>query len=211
MGLSYKNSGTQNVVSKSSCSGANNGYIFPRTDDGWINFNMYITTGGEWKVISSPFPSLNTWHHLAATYDGANIKLYLDGALVKTQAATGAIEVNTNVLCIGDQPGCNEYFGGNVDEVRIWNIARTQSEIQNAMNTALAGNEAGLVAYYTFNQGIAGAINTGVTILTDKTSNANNGALNNFALSGASSNWVSGTSLATNAPSALKYSVVRIQ
>lgn len=187
-----KNSGIQNVVSKSACSGGtNNGYIFPRTDDGWVNFCMYLVTGGGWKVVSYAFPSLNAWHHLAATYDGANIRLYLNGVLVKTQAATGGIAVNTNVLCIGVQPGCNEFFGGSVDEVRIWNIVRTQSEIQNAMSTELAGNEAGLVAYYNFNHGVAGGTNTGVTTLTDKTSNANNGTLNNFTLTGTTSNWIS--------------------
>jgi Concanavalin A-like lectin/glucanases superfamily len=186
-----KNSGIQNVVSKSNSSN-NNGYIFPRTDNGWTSFCIYITLNGGWVVVSSPYPSLNAWHHVAATYDGSNVKLYLDGTLVKTQAATGAIAVNPNSLCIGSQPGYGEYFGGNVDEIRIWNTVRTQTEIQNAMNSELAGNEVGLVAYYNFNQGTAAGTNTGINSLTDKTANANNGTLNSFALTGASSNWVTG-------------------
>lgn len=58
----------------------------------------------------------------------------------------------------------------------------------------LAGNESGLVDYYNFNQGVAGGSNTGLTSLTDKTTVANTGTLNGFALSGSSSNWVSGQS-----------------
>ena len=198
-----KNSGVQNVLSKSSRS-VNNGYIFPRTDNGWTDFVFYISLNNSWITVSYPYPSLNSWHHLAATYDGSNIKLYLDGNLVKTQAASGTIGTNSNSLGIGNQPGYSEYFGGEVDELRLWNIARTQSEIQAAMLTELAGNETGLVAYYNFNQGVAGGNNAGVNSLTDKTSNANNGTLNNFSLNGTTSNWVNGAPISdgTSASSA---------
>jgi hypothetical protein len=188
-----KNSGVQNVICKSSNS-SNNGYIFPRTDDGWNNFVIYLHLNGGWKTVSYPYPALNEWHHLAATYDGSNIKLYLDGSLVKTQAATGTITVNSNSLSIGNQPGFNEYFGGTADELRVWNVARTQSDIQSDMYNELAGNEAGLVAYYNCNEGTPAGNNTSITSLTDKTSNANNGTLNNFSLTGATSNWVDGAS-----------------
>jgi len=79
-----------------------------------------------------------------------------------------------------------------MDEVRIWNTARTQSEIQSSLNTELSGTETGLMAYYNFNQGTAGGTNTGITTLTDRTSNAKNGTLNGFALTGSTSNWVAG-------------------
>jgi hypothetical protein len=76
--------------------------------------------------------------------------------------------------------------------LRIWNIAKTPLQIQSSMNVELAGNEPGLVAYYNFNQGVAGGVNTGLTSLSDNTVNANNGTLNNFSLTGPTSNWVSG-------------------
>ena len=63
------------------------------------------------------------------------------------------------------------------------------------MNTELAGNEPGLVAYYNFNQGVAGGINTSVTSLTDKVTSINDGTLFNFTLSGTSGNWVNGAPL----------------
>ena len=63
------------------------------------------------------------------------------------------------------------------------------------MSNELIGNETGLVAYYNFNQGVAGGNNTAINSLTDKTSNAHNGTLNNFKLTGATSNWVTGVPL----------------
>ena len=79
-----------------------------------------------------------------------------------------------------------------MDDVRIWNVARTQTEIQTNMNTELAGTETGLKAYYLFNQGISSGNNTTITSVTDKTANVLNGTLNNFAKTGATSNFVVG-------------------
>lgn len=183
-----KNTGIQNVICKSSSS-ANNGYIFPRTDNGWANVVLYLYIGG-WKTLSAAYPSLNAWHHLAATYDGATMKLYIDGVLAASQAQTGSITTNTNVLALGNQTGFSEYFGGSADEIRIWNVARTQAEIQNDMNKELdPATQTGLVSYYYFNQGIASGTNTGMITAVDQKGN-NNGTLTNFALSGSSSNFV---------------------
>src|SRR6185312_13492785 len=55
-----KNSGVQNVLSKSSRS-VNNGYIFPRTDNGWTDFVFYISLNNSWITVSYPYPSLNSW------------------------------------------------------------------------------------------------------------------------------------------------------
>jgi hypothetical protein len=184
-----KNSGVQNVISKSSNS-ANNGYIFPRTDDGWAHAVVYLQVGGGWQTLSAVYPSLNAWHHLAATYDGATMKLYIDGTLAASRAQTGTITTNANPLALGNQTGFSEYFGGYGDEFRIWNVARTQTEIQNSMNTELdPALQTGLVSYYNVNQGSASGSNTGLTTLPDQKGN-NNGTLANFSLSGASSNFV---------------------
>ncbi len=184
-----KNSGIQNVVSKSSQS-INTGYIFPRTDNGWTSAVMYLYIGGNWRTLSAPFPSLNAWHHLAATYDGANMRIYVNGVLSATQAQTGAIATNTNVLALGNQPGYSEYFGGSVDEVRIWNIARTGAQILADKNKVLEPSvQTGLVTYYTFDQGLTGGANAGMSSIVDL-KNENNGTLTNFALTGSSSNFL---------------------
>jgi hypothetical protein len=184
-----KNSGIQNVISKSSQS-VNNGYIFPRTDDGWANAVAYMTIGGNWRTLSAAYPSLNAWHHLAVTYDGANLKLYIDGTQAATSAQTGAIAANANALAIGNQPGYLEFFGGSVDNVRIWNVARTQAEISANMNVNIdPATQTGLVSVYTFNQGITAGTNTGMTTVVDMKSE-NNATLSNFALTGSTSNFI---------------------
>ena len=183
-----KNSGVQNVINKSG-NAANTGYIFPRTDDGWAHAVIYLHIGG-WRTLSAVYPSLNAWHHLAATYDGATIKLYIDGVLSASQAQTGTITTNSNPLTLGNQTGFSEYFGGSADEFRVWNVARTQAQIQAGMNTEIDPlTQTGLVSYYTANQGVAGGANTGMITVIDQTG-TNNATLTNFASSGAVSNFV---------------------
>jgi concanavalin A-like lectin/glucanase superfamily protein len=168
--------GIQDVVSKSSNS-QNNGYIFPRTDDGWAHTVFYLNVGG-WHTLSAAYPSLNAWHHLAATYDGATMSVYVDGVLSASQAQTGAISTNTNALALRNQLGYSEYYGGTLDEVRVWNIARTQAQIQAGMNTEL--NPATQT----------GGTNTGLTTVIDLSGN-NNGTLSNFTLTGSTNNFIS--------------------
>ncbi len=184
-----KNSGIQNVINKSS-SATNNGYIFPRTNDGWANAAFYLHVGGGWQTLFAAYPSLNAWHHLAATYDGTTMKIYIDGVLAASKTATGTMTTNTNPVTLGNQTGWSEYFGGYGDEFRIWNVARTQTQIQNSMDRELdPASQTGLVSYYTVNQGIAAGTNTGLITLPDQ-KGTNNGTLTSFALSGASSNYV---------------------
>lgn len=186
-----KNSGVQNVISKSN-NVNNNGYIFPRTDDGWNTFVAYFTINGSWQTLSAPFAGLNQWHHLATTYDGTYIRLYQDGILAATSPAyPGSITLNSNNLALGVQPGFAEFFGGSADECRIWNRALCKEEIQNNMNGEVNVNANGLVAYYKFNQGFDNTDNTSITSVLDVSSGSNSGTPNNFSLTGPSSNFKS--------------------
>ena len=81
-------------------------------------------------------------------------------------------------------------FNGQLDEFRIWNIVRTESEIASNIYNTLQGNEGGLVAYYKFDQGIADANNATSITLYDRSINQNDGALNGFDLDGVASNWI---------------------
>lgn len=128
-----KNTGIQNVICKSS-DAPNNGYIFPRTDNGWANVVSYLHIGGAWRTLSATYPSLNAWHHLALTYDGSMIKIYIDGVLANSASMSGVLTTNSNAVLLGNQSGVSEYFGGYADEIRIWNVARTETEIQDNMN-----------------------------------------------------------------------------
>ena len=152
-----------------------------------------IRNAGGWldvKGTSAIAP--NTWAHLAATYNGSTVKLYVNGVEAATAAAV-SYTPGSRILDIGRRPDGEETrFAGRIDEVRIWNTARTQTQIANAKDNPLAGTETNLLAYYNFNQGTANGTNTGVTNLTDATANAKNGTLNGFALSGTTSNFVEG-------------------
>jgi len=81
--------------------------------------------------------ALNTWAHLAATYDGATMRLYVNGVQVASRAQTGAIVTSTSPLQIGGDSIYGQYFAGRIDEVRIYNRALSVAQIQSDMNTPL--------------------------------------------------------------------------
>ncbi len=195
----------QNVISKSTRT-SSTGYIFPRTDDGWRSFSFWLDVNGDWKVLSAQFPNLNEWNHVAATYDGFFMKIYLNGNLVGTQVVSGNVIFSNNDLTIGQQDGAPEFYKGSVDETRIWGRPLTQCEIQNNRNCALNGDNNGLasqsslIAYYRYNQGLVNVNNAAYTTLADSSGNGNNGTLQGFALTGTSSNWIEGHVIATCSP-----------
>jgi hypothetical protein len=78
---------------------------------------------------------LNAWTHLAATYDGTTLRLYVNGVEALSRAQTGNMTASTNPLRIGGNGVWNEYFNGLVDDVRIYDRALTAAEIQADMNT----------------------------------------------------------------------------
>ena len=78
-----------------------------------------------------------TWVHLASTYDGTSMRLFVNGVQVATQAQTGAITATTNQLRIGGSTTMSQYFDGRVDEVRIYARALTAAEIQTDMVTPI--------------------------------------------------------------------------
>lgn len=93
------------------------------------------------NTVVAPFTSatLNTsqWYHVAAIYDGSNsiLKLYLNGTLVATKSISGAISADTSLLTIGRDPSTvgptgSKYFKGKIDEIRVFNMALTDSYLQ---------------------------------------------------------------------------------
>ena len=136
----------------------------------------------------------STWYHVAVTFSGTKTAIYIDGVEVASQTANAANLVpNDNSLIIGANKtaGTDPYpFRGKLDEVRFWNIARTETQINEYKSYELEGNETGLVLYYDMNQGLDLGNNTAITQVTDKSSKENNGTLQQFALTGSVSNFV---------------------
>lgn len=101
---------------------------------------------------------LGVWTHVAVTVaDGKTLSWYINGKLVQENDIVNWNVSDSPVLndvTLGvDFPGLDEYFNGSLDEVRIWNIARTAAEIKSTMNTKVSGNTAGLVDYWNFDNG----------------------------------------------------------
>ncbi len=99
------------------------------------------------------------WFHLAGVREGKNMYLYLDGELVAQDSTEFVYNTNTNIpLTIGamyKMGGGNwdwEYFKGYIDEVRIWNVARSAEEIMEHKSCAIDEPTDNLIAVYNFNQ-----------------------------------------------------------
>jgi hypothetical protein len=119
-----------------------------KTTAGGMVYSMYanqdttrpigqVNIGGERSAVGTAALPLNAWSHLATTYDGAAVKLYVNGTLVATTATTGNIPTSTGVLRMGGNAIWGEWFAGLMDDVRIYNRALTQAQIQTDMNTAV--------------------------------------------------------------------------
>ena len=145
----------------------------------------------------------NNWHHIAVVREGTALKIYIDGVPDFTATVPLTNLTNTANLILGNYI-CTGYFSGQMDEVRIWNIARTSTDINIFKNASLTGNESGLQVYYDFNHATAtgGGTNTGKTDLKDRTGNHVDGTLVNFALTGTTSNWLSNPGAVNNTASA---------
>lgn len=93
--------------------------------------------------------STGVWHHLAGTFDGSSIKLYVDGTLASEVASAGSLATNTRPFYVGRTDtgggGLIDYFPGTIDNIRVWNVARTAEEIQTLMNYSPCGALPGLV------------------------------------------------------------------
>jgi hypothetical protein len=93
------------------------------------------TTGG--ALFGTGALTTNTWTHLAGTYDGTTLRLYVNGMQVSSRAQTGPITVSTNPLQIGGDSFYGQYFQGTIDEVRVYSRPLSAAAIQSDMNTPI--------------------------------------------------------------------------
>lgn len=166
----------------------------------FVNANLQLgfISGGTNANMSStnnavPF---NQWAHVAFVLKNGTGYLYVDGLQVGTSNLSTVNTPSGNTdLRIGQRvPGGTIPFKGTIDEYRMWNVARTSAELIADKNSEFCALPSGLVAYYKLNEGSAGASNTGITTATEEIAGAD-GTLQNFALNGNSSNWVTGASI----------------
>jgi hypothetical protein len=137
-----------------------------------IQFNLTTTDGGKNITVGSyDYFDLDTWYHIAATYDGTNMRLYVNAVEVGSVAHTGTISTGTGTDTIGSSGGLEQFMDGYIDELRIWDHARTEAQIKQHMNHKLTGWETGLVAYYSMNLG------SGSTLPNDQKDGLNDGTI----------------------------------
>jgi hypothetical protein len=167
-------------------------------DCGWGSpTRLDIRLDGSYLTIYSPsvghlYSSFSItedeYFHVSLTKSVSGTNLYANGDLV---LSTGNISVGSGIRL--GRWCSHSGFNGEIDEFRIWNYARTESEIESTMNSELSGNEPGLLTYLDFNQGIPNGNNSGVITAIDKTGNGYDATLYTFVLSGNSSNWIGST------------------
>jgi hypothetical protein len=100
-------------------------------------FNTGTTQGTEHGVAGPSALPVNVWSHLATTYDGMALRLYLNGVQIASAAYSGPIVTTTGALRIGGNDIWGEFFRGFIDEIRIYNRALAPGEIQADMNTPI--------------------------------------------------------------------------
>lgn len=95
------------------------------------------------------------WTHIACVMDGSTKRIYINGEPDTDGAYSQSIKVTTNNLIAGaSSPDASQgRLDGTIDDIRVWNVARTQAQIQGAMNGVLEGNEPGLVGYWDLEEG----------------------------------------------------------
>lgn len=134
--------------------------------NGFIEFWIQHFPG---MILKSKFDATSAWHHVAGTYDGDTMRLYIDGVQVNTLPTKVSMIPNTGNMYIGQLGKRNTFesgtyqnpthsyaylyrMRGQIDEVRIWNVCRTAKDIFNNMYKTVYANNTGLVGYYKFNE-----------------------------------------------------------
>jgi len=145
-------------------------------------------TNGTISKINTPIRSinLNEWQHIAAIYNGVDeVVIHINGQEMELNTITppsGEINDNTlDDLYLGNNENMAWTFEGCIDEVRIWDNARSKEEIESFMNMRLTGFETGLIGYWQMNEGNGEMIN-------DNTGGDNSGTLHEV-------NWTQGAPL----------------
>ncbi len=132
-------------------------WVYPEIISGWqtvvikeapgaLTYSLYASSDTVYPksyldsrfAASSAKLTVNTWNHLTATFDGANLRIYINGVEKKVVVAAGAITTSSGILSIGGNTVWGEFFKGKMDDVRIYNRALSPAEITTDMGRSAA-------------------------------------------------------------------------
>jgi glucose/arabinose dehydrogenase len=114
--------------------------LYASTDNGRPSGHVYTT--GDIALLGPAALPVNTWSHLAMTWDGLTTRIYVNGSQVASSALTGTAVTSTSPLRIGGNAVWAEWFNGLIDEVRVYNRALTASQIASDRDTPIGGGGA---------------------------------------------------------------------
>ncbi|MGD1846319.1 MAG: LamG-like jellyroll fold domain-containing protein, partial [Salibacteraceae bacterium] len=128
------------------------------------NFRVPASNSGGRFTSTSNAIVLNQWHHFAAVKETDSMRIYIDGTNIATVVAPETINNSDIALALGFLSPFSQqrYFNGSLDEVRIWDRALCVDELSFNRNCESPQNLTDLLAYYSFNQGLAEGTNTGL-------------------------------------------------
>lgn len=121
---------------------------------------LSIGANGSWPSVKSNSDiALNTWMHIAVTYSGTEMKVYVNGVEDGSAAVTAPMVVSAHNLSIGEGSMWKDRrFTGKMGDMRFWNVVRSQAEIAASMTTSLTGAEEGLIANWKMNEGAGNTV-----------------------------------------------------
>jgi hypothetical protein len=148
------------------------GYAMNVYQDGASNYyfaaSIYLSGDVYWSEDATKFIPTKTWTQIAMTWtQNGNLTAYQNGQMIhQTSTSTSSYSANSSAITLGCGDGSFGFLKGIIDEVRIWNTARTSTEISNNLNKELVGNESGLIAYYKMSNGSGATLSDNQTNVT---------------------------------------------
>lgn len=143
---------------------------FRLTADGLLDFGMNSDAEIWTNITSTTIINDGNWHHVSVVKNGTTATIYVDGNEENSSSAFTHIYTPIESIIGGYTSTGGYIWNGEIDEIRIWNTARSQLDIQANINHQLDGNETGLVAYYNFDERVG-------TVVKDITANGYDGTI----------------------------------
>jgi hypothetical protein len=147
------------------------GYRLQTTSSGGLSFCTFQSGASQVSKTSNNTLIIGQWYHVAVVRQGASVRIFVNG-VDKTETTGSHINpaYNASRTTFMGTSYALEAFSGIISQVRVWNYARSESQIKAAMSKELTGGEEGLVGYWKLNEGSG-------TIAHDISANVNNGKI----------------------------------
>jgi hypothetical protein len=161
------------IVEKYGCNAGQGGYVLRVVANDKLLFGTRDDCNNGTSVVGATSLAANTWYHVAGTWDGTALRIYVNGVLDTTALpSTRNPKPGNTPLKIGERGNGGTPFNGLIDDVRVWNVARSAADLLANKNHCVPGNTPGLAGNWRFDEG-AGAV------AGDSSMSANAGALMN--------------------------------